>query len=99
MSRSETTSYHCDKCGKKLKTYNNTLKIIKEISTRAFWSRFRLRIEYIYGMHNDATTNDADLCQACAIELLSDALDRVKKGERASAGTETPDQKGWEDMF
>jgi hypothetical protein len=92
----KSTTYACDKCGKKLPSSSNSLNIVTElIEGGQWWSRLHVYIVNRHGLHNDATENDADLCKKCAIEILTDALERVKKGERATAGTETSDQKGW----
>lgn len=91
-----TSHYNCDKCKKKLKTSQNNLTIVSnEKEGPAVWSRFCVLIEYHHGIHNDATRENADLCQKCAIELLADALKRVKAGERASAGTEEIEKQKW----
>jgi len=91
----ESVSYACDKCGKKLTDSGglNLVTVLSEIS--GYWSRLHVHIRHRSGVHNDGKVEDADLCKACAIELLSDALARVRKGERASAGTEKPDPRGW----
>jgi hypothetical protein len=58
--------------------------IISEVSYA--WSRLRVTIEHRHGAHNASKTNAADVCQSCAIALLTDALERIRKGERVSAG-------------
>lgn len=94
MGQQQETKYFCDNCGKSLKTCNNSINIVtQKDDSNTHWSRLRVRIEYSHGCHNDGKTDDADLCQKCAILLLEDAFKRVKKGERASEGTESADQK------
>ena len=93
--KTEQVTYSCDKCGKKLKTSNNTLDIKTSLSEDGYWARLHVRIIHIHGMHNDGTTEEAELCKSCASGLLEDALKRVRKGERASAGTEEVEQCGW----
>ena len=84
-----------DSCGKKLPIHNSHLNIVTSISEHMVWSRLHVQIVHRSGIHNDATTNDADVCQKCAIRLLTD-LERVKKkGERATEGAESIDQEGW----
>jgi hypothetical protein len=94
MARIETTDYSCDNCGKKL-LGSRSLDITTSKSEENPWSRLHVRILHIQGYHNESTEEDADLCKKCAMALLSDALERVKKGERASAGTEEIEQSGW----
>jgi len=96
MSKSEVTSYHCDKCGKKLKTCDNELEIVTSLSESAYWCRLHLTITHKHGMHNNGNTEPADLCKTCAVELLADALKRVRAGERVSAGVNHAEQEGWE---
>ena len=95
MGKSETTTYHCDKCGKTLKTCDNDMDICTSISESSYWRRLHVKIEHAHGMHNDGTTEQADLCKPCAVALLADALKRVKAGERATAGTQDIDQQNW----
>lgn len=90
-----TENYNCDKCGANLKTSRNALNIVTTLSDSLFWSRLHVKIKLHSGMHNDGKWEDADLCKKCAIELLSDALKRVRKGERATAGAEEVEQKQW----
>ncbi len=92
---SQTTSYHCDKCGKKLRTCDNSLEIVTSVSESLCWSRLSVKIEYSHGVHNDGTTEQADLCKPCAVALLADALKRVKSGERMTAGVDSSDQENW----
>jgi hypothetical protein len=94
--RNETTTYHCDKCGKKLKTCDNSMNIVTSLSESLYWSRLHVQITRIHGMHNDENIDQAELCKSCAVGLLTDALKRVKAGERATAGTETSEQGDWE---
>ena len=89
MSKIESTTYHCDNCGRELNTYKNSLAIVTQLDdSNIGWRRLRVRIEHHHGSHNDGTKEDADLCQECAITLLTDALRRVKAGERATKGSE-----------
>lgn len=46
-------------------------------------------------MHNDSTTDRAELCKTCTLKLLGDAMARIRKGERATAGVEESDQARW----
>lgn len=94
MSRRETITYACEKCGKTIAGPNN-LNIVTSLSEDAYWSRLHVGIIHHHGMYNDGTREPADLCQSCAVALLEDAAARVKRGERASAGTEGTDQRGW----
>ena len=97
MSSLETTSYHCDKCGKKLKTCDNSMTIRTELGNpeSQCLSRIDVQIVYKHGMHNEGEEAQADLCKTCAVELLTDALKRVRSGERASAGVEDSEQGKW----
>lgn len=63
------------------------------------WSRLRVTFEYHHGVHNDSKEGPADLCQECAVKLLTDALKRVKAGERLSAGVENIDKTGFNKIF
>lgn len=96
MAKSEEISYSCDKCGKKLKTSHNSVNIVTSLSESMCWSRLHVQIVHVHGVHNDAETEQADLCKSCAVELLIDALKRVRNGERATEGTEHPEQGAWE---
>ena len=91
----ESTTYHCEVCQKKLKTYNNNLDIVTELNEENPWSRLHVKIIHRHGMYNDAEEEQADLCKPCAIKILTDALNRVKKGERATAGTESIEMGEW----
>jgi hypothetical protein len=93
--KNEITTYSCDKCGRRLKTCDNEMDIVTSISEASCWSRLHLKIYYTHGMHNDSTTEPAALCKTCAVELLRDALRRVHKGERTTAGVNSSDQEGW----
>lgn len=96
MSSTQSTKYHCDNCGKTLKNCDNNLEIVTYKDDSSYhWSRLRVKIEYSHGCHNDGETDDADLCKKCALLLLNDAIKRIEKGERATAGAESCDQKGW----
>lgn len=85
MSTRTTTTQHCDRCNKKL-TWGGSLAIATEEETSGnYWKRLLLRLP-------------ADLCKQCAIDILEDALKRVKAGERASAGVEDSKMKKWREM-
>jgi len=98
MSVYHRPEYNCDRCGKKLKTCNNDMDIVtkKEVSGN-WWERLHVQIIYHHGIHNDATREDADLCRDCAILLLQDAIKRIRKGERRSAGSGEVDEQKWEE--
>lgn len=87
--------YTCDNCGDTVPTHRG-VNIVTSKSESMSWSRLHVRIEHKHGMHNDATIEDAALCQDCAIDLLKDALKRVEGGERASKGVEDSKAKNWE---
>ena len=94
MSTETRNEYNCDKCGKKLPTFNNYVEIVTELhgydtDGSTYWERLHVVIERRYGVHNNGETDKADLCQKCAITILEDTLKRVKKGERLSQGVET----------
>lgn len=55
-----------------------------------------MKVEYSHGVHNDGETEDAALCKPCAVKLLTNALKRVKAGERATKGVESSKQEDWE---
>ena len=96
MAKQETTTYTCERCGTKLKTCNNSMDIVTSLSESQCWSRLHVQIVHRHGIHNAAETEQADLCQDCAVWLLNDAMNRVRKGERATAGSESSDQRNWE---
>lgn len=76
-----------------MKTCNNNLAIVTEQeSFGQTWSRIRVKIEHSHGIHNNGETKNADLCKKCAIFLLEDAINRIKKGERATAGSQNDRQ-------
>ena len=93
--KTEHTTYSCEKCGKKLKAYQNSIDIVTSLREDGYWSRLHVKIEHIHGVHNDATTEAADLCKLCTIQLLTDALKRIRKGERATAGVEGIEEGKW----
>jgi hypothetical protein len=94
------TKYHCDKCGKSLETWGNAVVIQTSLHEHSpSWSRLCVVIEHRHGVHNDGTTEHADLCQSCAVAILTDALERVQKGERMSAGVETSKMLGFDQPF
>lgn len=95
MKQSHVT-YSCDKCHAKLKTDENTLDIVTSLTEGGgYWSRLHIRVTHIHGIHNDATTEKAELCKQCTVELLLDAVKRIRAGERATAGTEGIEAGGW----
>jgi predicted RNA-binding Zn-ribbon protein involved in translation (DUF1610 family) len=89
------TIYRCEKCRKKLKNSYNSLNIVTSLTESSYWSRLKVQILHESGVHNDSTTEKAELCRSCTIALLKDAVKRVTEGERASAGTESSSQEGW----
>lgn len=93
--KTQHTTYACEKCSKKLKSNQNAINIRTSLSENGYWSRLHVKIEHIHGVHNDATTEPADLCKACTIQLLTDALKRIRNGERATAGTEGIEEGKW----
>lgn len=95
MSTQKIEKYYCDKCKKELSTWHNNLEIVTSLTDGSLWSRLHVKIEYHHGVGNDFKKDEADLCQECAVELLSDALNRVRKGERATAGVESPTKQTW----
>lgn len=100
MSRETQERYRCDNCGKSLKTHDNhvviqTEKEGYETTGSAYWSRIRVVIEHHHGVHNDGKKEKADLCKKCTIEILKDALARVRKGERMSKGIESIEKLGF----
>lgn len=100
MSKATEEKYYCDNCGNKLKSFRNSITIVTEKNDENIgWSRLRVVIEHHHGSHNNGETDPADLCQKCTIELLEDALKRVKKGERASKGVESSDMLKFNQPF
>jgi len=91
MGKSTREEYNCDKCNKRLPTDGNEIVIQTDLTKEWEnpWSRLRVTIEHYHGYHNDSETEPADLCQKCAIEVLTDALKKVKSGVRMTAGVET----------
>lgn len=96
MSKQETTTYHCDRCGKQLEHSRNSVDIVTSLKESGYWSRLHVQILHRHGVNNDATVEQADLCQPCASHMLDDALQRIRHGERATAGTESALQGTWE---
>jgi len=94
MSKHTEEVYSCDLCSKKLDGHKS-LNIVTEIRDDTYWERLHLRVINQSGVHNDSDDREADLCKKCAVRLLTDALKRVKAGERATAGTESSNQEGW----
>lgn len=100
MSNHSETKYACDKCRKRLPTHSNHVAIGTTLSDESIgWSRLRVVIEHRHGSHNNGKVNRADLCKKCVIALLTDALNRVKKGERVSAGIDTIDMLKFNQTF
>jgi len=100
MASYSQTKYTCDRCGKKLKTYSNHINIVTSNSEEnTSWSRLHVQINHRWGAHNDFEESDADLCKTCSVALLEDALKRVQKNERMSAGVETIDTLGFDQPF
>lgn len=94
--RHQIEKYNCDKCGKELPGHRNSLNIVTSMCEDSYgWARLHVRIKLRSGIHNDASTTDADLCQQCAIALLKDALNRVRMGERATKGAEDSNEGKW----
>lgn len=95
MAIRQHITFSCDNCGKDLPTSKNQMNICTSKSEDLFWRRLHVKIELRSGVNNVANTDNADLCQDCAIVLLTDALKRVKKGERATKGTESMYHEEW----
>ena len=94
--KQQTTSYHCDNCGKTLPSSQNSVRIVTSKDEHSLrWSRLRVTILRHHGVNNNGELEPADLCQNCTEVLLRDAADRVRNGERASRGVESPDQEGF----
>jgi hypothetical protein len=89
----ESVSYSCEKCHRALKDAGG-LTIRTELygQNGGPWARLDVKIEHSHGMHNTGETEPAQLCKACTVELLMDALKRVRKGERATEGTDKVEQ-------
>jgi hypothetical protein len=88
MGSTTHTKHHCDNCDKKLPDESHVTIVTSKSEESYCWSRLRVIIEYYHGAHNNGTIDPADLCQLCAVALLTDALKRVKAGERSSAGVD-----------
>lgn len=103
MGKTTETKYSCDRCGKRLPTFNNHIVIQTnkngDDDYRTYWERFRVTIEYHHGVHNNGERGPADLCQPCAVALLTDALKRVKDGERLSEGVESSHMLKFNEAF
>lgn len=95
MSKHEQVSYRCERCDKKLQHDHSHLDIVTSISEHGHWSRLHVQILHRHGVDNRVTVEPADICKDCALGLLGDAIKRIKRGERASAGTEDIEQNGW----
>jgi hypothetical protein len=96
MAQQTQTLYYCDNCHKKLTTCDNTLCISTEKDSFGHsWSRLKVKIQNHHGYHNDGKVDDAELCQKCAIDILADALKKVKAGIRATIGTESIYEEKW----
>ena len=97
MAVIENYEYFCDNCGKKV-LHGSNLNIVTDKSENEYsqsWERLHVVIIRKHGMHNDGVEDNANLCKKCAVILLEDALKRVKKGERASKGTESSNLEKW----
>lgn len=90
--------FACDKCKKKLKTCNNDCVIVTDIgpSGSRFWAILKISIDHVSGFNNDADHRKAELCKTCAIEMLKDAIKRIKAGERITKGEQESEQQGWD---
>lgn len=89
----QTTTYCCDSCGKDLSTEKCNLNITTTKHGSGI-SGSKLHVMIIHRNEQIGSEN-ADLCQQCCIEILEDALGRVKNGERSSEGTELPKMGIW----
>jgi hypothetical protein len=85
--KTEHVTYSCDKCSLPLKT-SGGLNIRTSLKEDGYWSRLHVRIEHRHGLHNNGKSEAAELCKGCTLDLLEDAVRRVRFGERVSAGTE-----------
>lgn len=95
MGSTTNTVYHCDRCKKRLKTCNNEMLIETSLEEGYFWSRLQVQLIHRHGTNNGGKEEKAELCQKCAIWVLTDALKRVKAGERTTKGCGNTDQQGW----
>lgn len=96
--RHQIEKYNCDNCGNELPGHRNSLNIVTSLyESSPSWARLHVRIKLRSGVHNDANTTDADLCKACALKLLRDAVIRIEAGERVTKGTEGSEQAGWDE--
>lgn len=95
MARVTVETHACDKCGRKLKTHQNTLNIVTSLREGGYWSRLHVSVTHRHGVNNDGREEKAKLCKSCAIKLLEDALARVRKGERATEGSEAVEEGKW----
>jgi hypothetical protein len=98
MASHQIIRWSCDNCGKELPSSSNNLNIATDKSTGSyFWERIHVLIERRHGSQNNGASDNADLCQTCAIAILTDALERVVKGERTTARFGgSSEQRGWE---
>lgn len=89
------TKFYCDRC-QIIVSSSSSLDIVTSLNEESIaWSRLHVNIILRSGCHNDSTKEDADLCKRCVIDLLEDALKRVRTGERATAGVESASAGGW----
>lgn len=95
MATERIEKQSCDKCGRALKGHRNSMNIVTSLRDSSSWSRLHVQVTHIHGFHNDAQEDPADLCKPCAVALLTDALKRVRSGERATKGTEDSSMQGW----
>ena len=91
----QVEKYACDNCGAPLLGPSPLNIVTSKSEASMAWSRLHVKIEHRHGYHNNADTEDADLCRRCADILLTDALERIRNRKRASAGTEHSEQQGW----
>ena len=88
--------YSCDNCGRELHSSGEVLISTSKSEQHIYWERLRVTIERYHGSHNSGERDPADLCKACAVTLLKDALKRVQAGERVTAGVVAIEQLGFE---
>lgn len=94
MSCIDSKKFYCDNCGKAV-PWQSTLDIVTQKCDDNPWSRLHVNIIHAHGFDNDSKHEPANLCKKCAMILLTDAVERIKKGERASEGTEEVDMMKW----
>lgn len=87
--------FACDKCHKKM-GHTNNMNIVTKLDESTHWSRLHIQITHISGLHNNSTKRAAEMCKNCTLELLRDAIGRISRGERMTAGVQSSEQQGWE---